>query len=183
MMFVAETVTRAAPWPGEFDPVGVERAMGWRLDRGAPHPNPLPKGEGMEARPQFALRAERRFGSTEGARFISPRAKPRVADRAMPAHQKPQRGVTKNAGCRTSRRTWPRAARFASPRWGERRCLCGTVTRAAPWPDESDPVGVEEGDVGAAFRQQPKVQDSSSPRAQAPGIRRREVTRQSPNGA
>ncbi len=57
----AETVTRAAPWPGESDPVGVDgRADGDSIET-PPHPNPLPKGEGMEARPQFALRIEPRL--------------------------------------------------------------------------------------------------------------------------
>ena len=94
----AETVTRAAPWPRESDPVGVDgRADGDSIET-PPHPT-LSQRE-REWKRGHSLRSElsRAFGSTEGARFISPRAKPRVSDGAMPPSKAPT-GRDNHAAC------------------------------------------------------------------------------------
>jgi hypothetical protein len=92
-------------------------------------------------------------GSTEGARFISPRAKPWGSGHA-PATTKAPTGRDKNAvayapctrlvGHGTERRP------LFHPVGVSDDVCAGTYTRAAPWPGESDPVGVGKrgGDMG-----------------------------------
>ena len=48
---------------------------------------------------------------------------------------------------------------FVSPRWDPRRWCGGTVTRAPPWPGESDPLG-----SGTAENQTPRISVAVGPR-------------------